>query len=87
MGSDGITLRGTFAGSRLKLFFKRERYLYSPDDIDSGLNNETYQEIYQEITQGYTSRDFEIYLPTLIIEQRSQYAQFDDNSEGISENN
>ena len=29
---DSIALRGTFTGNRLKLFFKRKKYLYSLDD-------------------------------------------------------
>jgi hypothetical protein len=33
LGPDGVLLRGTFSGSRLKLFFQRERYFYSPKDV------------------------------------------------------
>ena len=33
LGPDGPTLKGTFSGSRLKLFFQREHYFYSPEDV------------------------------------------------------
>jgi hypothetical protein len=39
IGLDRVYLKGTFLGSRLKLFFKREQYLYSLDDLVSEPNN------------------------------------------------
>jgi hypothetical protein len=93
MGPDGVHLKGTFAGSRLKLFFKRERYLYSPDDIDSEPDNENQQreelgdieDQEQGTVQTHNDKGFVIRLPTLTAEQRSQYIRYDYESDEGSE--
>jgi hypothetical protein len=41
LGPDGPKLRGTFAGSRLKLFHKRQRFFYSPEDELSSLDSQS----------------------------------------------
>ena len=43
IGPDSVYLKGTFTGSRLKLFFKRARYLYSLDDLVLEPNNKNQQ--------------------------------------------
>jgi hypothetical protein len=44
LGPDGALLRGTFSGSRLKLFYQREQYFYSPDDVVSSPNTDSYSD-------------------------------------------
>jgi hypothetical protein len=44
LGPDGAVLRGTYSGSRLKLFYQREHYFYSPDDVISSSNTDYYSD-------------------------------------------
>ena len=44
LGPDGALLRGTFSGSRLKLFHQRERYFYSPDDAVSSPDSDSHSD-------------------------------------------
>ena len=44
LGPDGALLRGTFSRSRLKLFYQRERYFYSPDDAVSSPDSDSHSD-------------------------------------------
>jgi hypothetical protein len=39
---NGAHLRGTFSGNRLKLFYQREHYFYSPKDIISSSDTDSH---------------------------------------------
>ena len=49
LGSDRALLYRTFSGSRLKLFYQRERYFYSPDDAVSSPDSDSHSDHFKDI--------------------------------------
>ena len=77
LGPDGVLLRGTFPGNRLKLFHKRKRYFHSSENTDSSSENtEPTDDLSLKPT---TATQIIIQPPTLTPEQRAQYTVFDDD--------
>ena len=86
LGPDGALLRGTFSGNRLKLFYKREKFFYSPEDEVSEPHSESdhtldppetdIEDLEQPSVQVRQDNGFVIRVPTLTDEQRSQYTVF-----------
>jgi hypothetical protein len=77
-----VLLRGTFSGSRLKLFFKRQRYFYSPDDEVSEARSDTSGSESDSVADDNEwNNGFTLQPPMLIAEQRAQYAVFASSDE------
>ena len=49
LGPNRAYLRRTFSGSRLKLFYQREHYFYSPKDVISSFNTDSYSDYLEDI--------------------------------------
>ena len=80
LGPDGVLLRGTFPGNRLKLFHQRKRYFHSSENTGSSCEGAELDDNSTTNTQPIIVTQMSIQPPTLTPEQRSQYAVFDDES-------
>jgi len=82
---DGTPVPGTHPGSRLKKFVRREGF-YEPVDQQEEEEQEEKEEdsalVDRPPHSGLEPMDFEIVLPQLTPEQRSEYIRFEEDDDG-----